>query len=270
MDGPNGCGNVTMRDCKISGSALHGMKAARTRNKAADNVTLEQVELFNTAQTGFDLVSGDNWTLKNCYVHNYGLTKGVSYGIFLKGGGKNGSIQGCYVDGSSTNTTVGISFGGGLTGKQWLPLINGKVASEHQNGLAQNNIVINTQDVAYHTNNASDCKFFHNLAWNCRNFQRQKSYKPDPLLIHNIIPGKLRGAHEKSTANFTGENKTFFKDPVKSDFRYTKKAVQTLKKIYQKKVIDIDFFENKKTEKIIGPFRSIEKTLPLPLRSRRK
>ncbi|MCM8535296.1 MAG: right-handed parallel beta-helix repeat-containing protein [Lentisphaeraceae bacterium] len=270
MDGPNGCSDVLLSDCKISGSALHGMKAARTREKAAHNITLAQIELFNIAQTGFDLVSGDNWILRNCYVHNYGLSKGVSYGIFLKGGGKNGLIQGCYVDGTSTNTTVGISFGGGLTGKQWLPLVDGKVAPEHFNGIAQNNIVTNTRDVAYHSNNASDCKFYHNLAWNCRNFQRQKSYKPDPLLIHNIIPGKLRGAHEKSLANFTGENGPLFLNPSKSDFRYTKEAYAIFKKAFNKKVIQINFFGNKKTEDIIGPFISTEKTTPTPLRSARK
>ena len=216
MDGPGGCGNIKMTDCKISGSALHGMKAARSREVGVDNVFIEHTELFDTAFTGFDLVSGDNWVLKNCYVHSYGKKKGISYGIFLKGGGKNGVIDSCFVDGKASSTTVGISFGGGLTGKQWLPLVDGKIGPEHFNGIARNNIVVNTSDVAYHCNNGSNCFFYNNLAWNCKNFQMQKSYLEDPVLINNLIAGKYRGANSKSSNNINQLDSKWFIDSGKS------------------------------------------------------
>lgn len=230
MDGPGGGGDIKMIDCKISGSALHGMKAARTREGGVDNVYIENTELFNTAFTGFDLVSGDNWTLKNCYVHDYGKKKGISYGIFLKGGGKNGIIDGCFVDGKASSTTIGISFGGGLTGKQWLPLINGKIGPEHFEGIARNNIVINSTDVAYHSNNGSNCFFYNNLAWNCKNFQMQKSYPKDPVLVNNLIAGKYRGAHSDSGNNIADVDPGWFLDPGNEDFRLTKKGVRELKR----------------------------------------
>lgn len=230
MDGPGGCGDIKITDCKISGSALHGMKAARSREVGVDNVHIEQTELFNTAFTGFDLVSGDNWFLKNCYVHDYGTQKGISYGIFLKGGGKNGIVEGCFVDGKASSTTIGISFGGGLTGQQWLPLINGKVGPEHFEGIARNNIVVNTTDVAYHSNNASNCFFYNNLAWNCKNFQRQKSYSEDPRLFNNLIVGKYRGAHPDSGNNVDQLDEKWFVDPNNQDFRLSKEGIRKLKR----------------------------------------
>ena len=254
MDGPGGCGNIKMVDCKISGSALHGMKAARTREIGVHNVTIENTELFNTAFTGFDLVSGDNWLLKNCYVHSYGKKKGVSYGIFLKGGGKNGIVDACFVDGKSSSTTVGISFGGGLTGQQWLPLVNGKVAPEHFEGIARNNIVINTRDVAYHSNNAANCYFYNNLAWNCKNFQMQKSYPQDPILINNLIAGKYRGAHSKSSENINVLDEKWFIDPSNHDFRLSREGERKLKR-KAKKLANCteDYFGQARKDQYPGP-----------------
>jgi hypothetical protein len=228
MDGPGGCGNIHMKDCKISGSAQHGMKAARTREIGVHEVYLENVELFDTAQTGFDLVSGDNWHLKNCYVHDYGKTAGVSYGIFLKGGGENGIIEACFVDGQSKNTTIGISFGGGLTGKQWLPLKKGELAPEHRNGLAKNNIVVHSSDVAFHTNNGAACLFLNNLAWSCQHFQRQASSLPDPILQNNLIGGKYRGVDASSSHNQNELSVKWFLDPEKYDFRLSQEGIKNL------------------------------------------
>ena len=254
MDGPGGCGNIKMTDCKISGSALHGMKAARSREVGVHNVYIENTELFDTAFTGFDLVSGDNWVLNSCYVHDYGKKKGISYGIFLKGGGKNGIIENCFVDGKASSTTIGISFGGGLTGTQWLPLINGKIAPEHFEGIARNNIVVNSSDVAYHTNNASNCSFYNNLAWNCKNFQMQKSYPEDPLLMNNLIGGKYRGAQSKSSDNMNTVNEKWFVDPQKHDFRLSKEGVSQLKgKAKQTDNCHLDFFSTPRKDLFPGP-----------------
>ncbi|MCM8540375.1 MAG: right-handed parallel beta-helix repeat-containing protein [Lentisphaeraceae bacterium] len=230
MDGPGGAGNIKMIDCKISGSALHGMKSAAKRDIGVHNIYIENTELYDTAFTGFDIVSGNNWVIKNCYVHDYGKQKGVSYGIFLKGGGKNGIIDGCFVDGKASSTTVGISFGGGLTGEQWLPLIDGKIAPEHFEGIARNNIVVNTTDVAYHSNNASNCHYYNNLAWNCKNFQRQKSYPDDPRLFNNLIAGKYRGVHSDSDNNINELDAKWFVDPEKNDFRLSKEGIRKLKR----------------------------------------
>lgn len=231
MDGPGGCGNIHMTDCKISDSAEHGMKAARLRDKAVDNVMIEHTELFNTNATGFDLVSGDNWVVRRNYVHDFGVGGGVCYGIFLKGGGRNGIIEGNFVDGKDRATTIGISFGGGLTGDKWLPLVPDesnkkekamKAAPEHSGGICRNNIVVDCTDAAYHSNNAAGCRFYNNLAFRkASDFQRQHSYQPDPLLVNNLIDGRLSGMLAASNHNITKVQASWFVDPKNDDFRLT-------------------------------------------------
>jgi hypothetical protein len=221
MDGPAGCGDIHIVGCKISGSACHGMKSSRTRTKAVHNVLIEFTELFDTAKTGFDLVSGDNWVLRRNYVHDFGKRGGVSYGIFLKGGGKNGVIEGNIVDGRKQRTTLGISFGGGKTGKKWLPLTSaGKVAAEHDGGICRNNIVIAAADSSYHTNNGANCRFYNNLTWNCSTFQRQAAYPKDPVLVNNLIGGRTNRGTSVSKNNLAPK-KAWFVDPDKCDFRLT-------------------------------------------------
>ncbi|MBA4387401.1 MAG: hypothetical protein C0404_05430 [Verrucomicrobia bacterium] len=256
MDGPQGCSDILMTDCKISGSAQHGMKGARTREKAADNITVEYTELFDTKATGFDLVSGDNWVLRRNYVHDYGKGGGVTYGIFLKGGGKNGIIDGCFVDGKRQATTVGISFGGGLTGQKWLPLgADGKVGPEHDKGVAMNNIVINTSDVAYHSNNGANCKFFNNLAWNCKSFQRQASFPNDPVVSDNVIAGNTKSGTSESKDN-VAPAKDWFVNADESDFRLTDAGVKALAgKGQAAGEVTTDYFGTKRdpAKPVLGP-----------------
>jgi Right handed beta helix region len=258
MDGPAGCGNIHMLDCKISGSAGHGMKSSRTRTKAVDNVVIEHTELFDTAQTGFDLVSGDNWVLRRNYVHDFGKRGGVTYGIFLKGGGKKGIIEGNIVDGRKQRTTLGISFGGGKTGKKWLPLAkSGKVAAEHDGGICRNNIVIAAADSSYHTNNGANCRFYNNLTWKCTTFQRQAAYPKDPVLINNLIGGRTNRGTSVSKSNLA-PRKAWFVDPDKMDFRLTAAGKAALIGKGAKVPLaenPTDFFGNKRdpAKPVIGP-----------------
>lgn len=219
MDGPGGCGHVRFVDCRISGSKAYGMKGAKTVERPVHDVVIEHTELFDTGGTGFDLVCGDDWVLRGNHVHDYGKGGGVTYGIFLKGGGRNGVVDGNIVDGGRRPGTVGISFGGGLTGAKWLDTVDGKPVPEHSKGVAMNNIVLATGDVAYHCNNAADCAFVNNLAWNCENFQRQGSYPPDPLVANNLLAGQARGAGQAS-GNLPPQRQ-WFMDPDNGDFRLT-------------------------------------------------
>lgn len=222
IDATRGGGDLQMVDCRISRCREYLFKASRNRENAADNVILDHCEWFDCPETAIDLVAGDNWIIRGNYVHDYGKDGAAHYGIFLKGGGKNGLIEGNIVDGKGGKSTVGISFGGGLTGAKWLPLIEGgKLAPEHLDGICRNNIVVRTGDCAYHANNGSDCKFYNNLAYNCRaGFQRQASYPPDPTLINNIFSGGIRGAGE-SVNNLTNVETAWFVAADKNDFRLT-------------------------------------------------
>ena len=222
IDGSRGGSDLTMVDCRISHCKEFLLKASRSREQASDNVLLDHCEWFDCPETAIDLVSGDNWIIRHNYVHDYGTDGAAHYAIFLKGGGKNGLIESNLVDAKKQKGTVGISFGGGLTGAKWLPLLDtGKVAPEHKDGICRNNIVVNTTDVAYHANNASNCKFYNNLAYNCRGgFQRQGGYAPDPAVINSVFSGSIHGAGE-SQNNVTKVDEAWFVAPEKNDFRLT-------------------------------------------------
>ena len=86
-----------------------------------------------------------------------------------------------------------------------------------------NNIVVNTGDVALHSNNSSNCAFVNNLAWNCQSFQRQGSYPPDPVVANNLLAGQARGAGQ-AAANVAPQ-KAWFVDPDAGDFRLTPAGV---------------------------------------------
>lgn len=259
LDGPKNCNDLLVSQCKISGSQEHGVKSAKQgRDKPVHRVTFERTELYDTGATGFDFVCGDDWVMRNCYVHDYGKGGGVSYGIFMKGGGKNGLIEGCLVDGKKIGATVGISFGGGLTGQQWLPqLADGSLGPEHENGVARNNIVINTADAAYHANKVRNCSYYNNLAWNCgAGFQHQKIYSEDaktyPLLTNNLLkPGSKLNPN---SANNVIPNESWFVNAAAGDFRLSVEGKTQVSKGQQLAANPVDFFLTKRgVTPILGP-----------------
>ena len=255
IDATRGGGDFLMSDCRVSRCREFLLKGSRNRDKGADNVTLDHCEWFDTNATGIDIVGGDNWIIRGNYVHDYGKDGGVHYGMFLKGGGRNGLIEGNFVDGKAGKVTVGISFGGGLTDHRFLPeLAGGKFVPEHLNGICRNNIVINTGDCAYHTNNASGCKFYNNLAYGCgAGFQRQASYPQDPALMNNIFSGKIRGAGD-SQANLTKVESSWFMDAASNDFRLSSAGKTALSgKGQQIEANPSDFFNQPRKTSDLGP-----------------
>ena len=223
VEGNLGASDLHMVDCKISGCKEFLVKASRTRESGPNNVVIEHCEWFDCGGTAIDLPTGDNWVIRGNYVHDYGKGSGTHYGMFYKGGGKNGLFEGNLVDGKN-KAAIGISFGGGLTGHQWMPLVAGsadKVVPEATGGICRNNIVINTTDCAYHSNNASDCKFYNNLAYHCgAGFQMQASYPPDCTLINNVLSGAIKKPG-KAENNLTKVDPAWFVAPDKQDFRLT-------------------------------------------------
>jgi hypothetical protein len=99
IDATRGGGDLAMIDCRVSRCREFLLKASRSREKGADNVVLEHCEWFDCSETAIDLVAGDHWIIRGNYVHDYGKDGAAHYGIFLKGGGKNGLIEGNLVNG---------------------------------------------------------------------------------------------------------------------------------------------------------------------------
>jgi hypothetical protein len=216
------------------------------------------VEVAEVPATAIDVVGSDHWVVRGNYIHDYGTDQAVHYGIFLKGGGQHGLIEGNLVDGKGGKGTVGISFGGGLTGKQWLPVReSGKTAPEHTGGICRNNIVVRTGDCAYHANNAADCKFYNNLAFACgAGFQRQGSDPPDPALINNLLSGSIRGAGEAEN-NLTKVNPAWFVAPAENDFRLSAAGKSALAGKGRELADNlVDFFGQARKSNDLGPVNS--------------
>ena len=255
IDATRGGGDFQMTDCRVSRCREFLFKASRNRDQGADHVLLDHCEWFDTAATAIDIVGGDHWIIRGNYVHDYGKDGGVHYGMFLKGGGKNGLMEGNIVDGKAGKVTVGISFGGGLTDHRWLPqLEGGQFVPEHLGGICRNNIVIRTGDCAYHTNNASGCRFYNNLAYECgAGFQRQASYPPDPVLVNNVLSGSIRGAGD-SRNNLTKVESTWFMGADNNDFRLTPAGKAALAgKGEALKDNPLDFFSQPRNTNDLGP-----------------
>lgn len=138
---------------------------------------VEYTELFDTHPrdtaapvTKLNIDTGDDWVVRGNYVHDFHRASGgVTYGVFLKSGGKNGLVERnlvlCTKDETATSTTIGLSFGGGGTGNAFCaPAFDPNVACvvEHENGTMRNNIVAKCSDVGIYLNRAKSSHILHN------------------------------------------------------------------------------------------------------------
>jgi len=229
VDGQGGAGDLLVTDCRVSGSSECLVQASRSREKAAGNITVEFSEFFDCQGSALNLFAGDNWVIRRNYIHDYGKGGAVSYGVALKGGGKNGVIEANLVDANGQATTLGISFGGGLSPDGNRPLdADGKPGPEQDAGICRNNIVIGTSDMPYHTNKAAGCRFLNNLAWGASGFQRQNAAGADPVLLNNLIGGSPKGIAAESKNNLSPVKREWFLKPEALDFRLSEDGKKEL------------------------------------------
>ncbi len=138
---------------------------------------IEGCELYdtrarNTANptTKLNIDTGDDWIVRANYIHDFqkGGGDNVSYGTFLKGGGKRGLVERNLVICSqlhSGGTRIGLSFGGGGTAPQFCaPAFNAAVpcSVEHDGGTMRNNVLVNCSDVGIYLNRGKDSHILYN------------------------------------------------------------------------------------------------------------
>ena len=123
--------------------------------------------------TPFDLVAASRWVVADNVVANFHKAQGngVSYGLFMKGGGSHGRIERNLVlcsrqdisapgDKPGTGSRVGISLGGGGTGKGLCR--TSECASEHLQGAVLNNVVAHCSDAGLDVNGSERSVVAHN------------------------------------------------------------------------------------------------------------
>ena len=197
---------VTIRGCRTTDFLQH-FKGWITNDTldAAEDITIAGNEAYNTANYNgssnvINLDGGARWRVVGNYVHDYG-NAGTNYGIYLKGATtesvmERNLVAGNYDRAPGSGATVGISFGGGRMGTKWCAADNtgsGGCICEDYDGIARNNIVINTSDAALHVNSACGSKFLNNIVYNSATMLQIQSFEGvgDIEVRNNVLDGGL-------------------------------------------------------------------------------
>lgn len=119
--------------------------------------------------TKLNIDTGDDWVVRDNEVRDFHKVNGISYGAFMKSGGKRGVFERnrifCVKDAPSGGTRLGLSFGGGGTGNAFCaPAFDTNVACdpEHTDGVLRNNVIVNCSDVGIYLNRAANTKVLFN------------------------------------------------------------------------------------------------------------
>jgi parallel beta-helix repeat protein len=129
-----------------------------------------RVRNTSTPVTKLNIDTGDDWVVRGNYIHDFSkANNGISYGAFMKSGGRRGVFERnrviCTRDAPAGNTRIGLSFGGGGTGNAYCaPAFDANVPCdpEHADGILRNNVIINCSDVGIYLNKAANTKVLFN------------------------------------------------------------------------------------------------------------
>lgn len=120
--------------------------------------------------TKLNIDTGDDWIVRGNVLYDAFKDggNGISYLVFLKGGGKRGLVERnlalCSRD-TTGGTRIGLSLGGGGTGAAYCaPAFDPDTpcSIEHDEGTLRNNIVVNCSDVGIYLNRASHSHILYN------------------------------------------------------------------------------------------------------------
>lgn len=167
--------------------------------------------------TTIDLVGASRWIYADNVVANFHKAQGdgISYGLFMKGGGSDGRIERNLVicsrtevsargSGPGTGARVGISLGGGGTGAGYCR--SPQCEAEHLHGLVANNVVAHCNDVGIDVNGAADSTVVHNTLVNTAGIDVRNA-PASASVLGNWLEGKIRARNDawmETTGNRLG------------------------------------------------------------------
>lgn len=143
--------------------------------------------------TPVDIVAASGWVVGDNLVANFSKS-GVSYGIFMKGGGQRGRIERnlvvCTPAGiSQPGQRIGISLGGGSTGAE--SCRERPCLTEHRDGVVANNVVAHCNDAGLDVNRATGAELRHNTLINTAGILVRGD--PSSAMVRaNLFDGALR------------------------------------------------------------------------------
>lgn len=167
--------------------------------------------------TPFDLVGANGWVVSDNLVSNF-VAGGPSFGIYMKGAGRGGRVERNLVicttqDISQQGTRVGISFGGGGTGKSYCR--DSHCEAEYFGGIVRNNIVAHCNDFGIDVYRSKNTIVAHNTLINTNGIDVREA--PASALVYgNLLDGKIRfrkGGQAKVEMNEIDSLKNAVSDP---------------------------------------------------------
>jgi len=177
--------------------------------------------------TPIDLVGADNWKVLDNVISNFVKYGGnqIAYGVFMKGDSHYGRIERNLIicatkDISQPGVRVGLSFGGGTTGKQFCR--DQACVVEHTLGLAANNIIAHCNDAGIDVNRSTDITLAHNTLINTAGLDVRGKLGAAKA-YGNHFEGLIRqrdGATLQQSMNESGPMATYFESPDKLDLHW--------------------------------------------------
>ncbi len=154
--------------------------------------------------TLLNINSVNDWVVRGNFIADFSKNGSdhVSYGAFMKGGGRNGIFEQnlvmCeYRLAPDRGIRIGLSFGGGGTGAQYCR--NSDCSVEHRNGIMRNNIILNcSRDVGIYLNKGANSQIYNNLLHNTLGIDIRFETS-SATIVNNIISGRVR-ARDGGTA----------------------------------------------------------------------
>ena len=172
--------NFVLRDSKVRNfNAQLKVNAAQNGSGVYEmphRGLVERNEIYDTRPrntgtpvTKLNIDTGDDWVVRDNYLHDFSRAGGISYGAFMKSGGKRGVFERnrvlCVKDAAAGDTRIGLSFGGGGTGEQYCApafKVGTPCDPEHSDGVIRNNVIANCSDVAIYLNKARNTQVLFN------------------------------------------------------------------------------------------------------------
>lgn len=226
---------TTIRNNRIEDFNAH-IKVNGLAGEWPDDGILEFNTLTNSRRrethlpvTPFDLVGANGWVVSDNVVSNFVKGDGdkVSYGVFMKGGSREGRIERnlviCTQQGiSQPGVRVGISLGGGGTGKSYCR--DGACKAEHFSGVVSNNIVAHCNDFGIDVFRSSRAIVAHNTLINTAGIDVR--VEPASALVYgNLLEGRIRsrtGGQLKAEMNESVSMNETFVAPDRLDLEWTR------------------------------------------------
>jgi parallel beta-helix repeat protein len=189
--------NNTIRDFnahfKINGARGsfpdHGLIESNTLENTAPRRTTHPV-------TPIDLVAANDWTIRANLITDFVKAWGdrISYGAFAKGGAERTVFERNVVLceralAGQPGQRVGLSFGGGGTGKRYCR--DGRCITEHDGGVMRANLVSGCSDVGIYLNSSSNTQVLHNTLLDTAGVQ-VRFPESGATFEGNLVDGSLR------------------------------------------------------------------------------